>query len=230
MVAPVAPGRVLPTLNEDGTRRWLRPKPSPGAWLTRRTVIAWLLMILYIAIPHVYLSGKPSMLLDLQRREFTFFGATFLPTDTLLLMLLSISFVIAIFLVGQKSQLFSTTFSVRVNFANAEGVKPGSIVVMSGYGVGAVSDIELSENADSVRVTLRINESIHRFIKSDSRAEIKQEGLVGSKLINIMRGSESLPAIKENTFIQGIPPFALGALADNVTAITDSTKLLAAKP
>ncbi|MBM3908415.1 MAG: cytochrome c oxidase accessory protein CcoG [Gemmatimonadetes bacterium] len=98
MVAPVAPGRVLPTLNEDGTRRWLRPKPSPGGWLSRRTVVAWVLIVIYVAIPHVFINGKPSMLLDLQRREFTFFGTTFLPTDTLLLMLLAISTVIAIFL------------------------------------------------------------------------------------------------------------------------------------
>ncbi|MHB0962138.1 MAG: cytochrome c oxidase accessory protein CcoG, partial [Gemmatimonadaceae bacterium] len=98
MAVPVAPGRVLPTLNEAGTRRWLRPKPAPGAWLTRRTVVAWLLIFIYIAIPHVFIGGKPTILLDLQRREFTFFGTTFLPTDTLLLMLLAISVVIAIFL------------------------------------------------------------------------------------------------------------------------------------
>jgi cytochrome c oxidase accessory protein FixG len=98
MAAPAAPGRVLPTLNEDGTRRWLRPKPSSGAWYSRRVVVAWLLIFVYIAIPHIYISGKPAMLLDLQRREFTFVGTTFLPTDTLLLMLLAISIVIGIFL------------------------------------------------------------------------------------------------------------------------------------
>ena len=98
MVAPVAPGRVLPTLNEDGTRRWLRPKPSPGAWFSRRIVVAWLLIVVYVALPHIFINGKPAMLLDLQRREFTFFGTTFLPTDTLLLMLLAISVVIAVFL------------------------------------------------------------------------------------------------------------------------------------
>mgnify|MGYP000388015063 CR=1 FL=1 len=32
--------------------------------------------------------GKPLILLDIPNREFTFFGATFLPTDTFLLMLL----------------------------------------------------------------------------------------------------------------------------------------------
>ncbi len=95
---PVAPGRVLPTLNEDGTRRWLRPKPSSGTWLGRRTIVAWILLFVYVAIPHGFINGKPAILLDLQRREFTLFGTTFLPTDTLLLMLLAISLVIAIFL------------------------------------------------------------------------------------------------------------------------------------
>lgn len=98
MSAPVAPGRVLPTLNEDGTRRWIRPKPASGTWVNRRTIVAWVLIAVYLAIPHVFLNGKPSILLDLQRREFTFFGTTFLPTDTLLLMLLAVSGVIAIFL------------------------------------------------------------------------------------------------------------------------------------
>ncbi len=98
MSAPAAPGRVLPTLNEDGTRRWIRPKQSPGRWMSRRTTVAWVLITIYLAIPHVFLNGKPSILLDLQRREFTFFGTTFLPTDTLLLMLLAVSGVIGIFL------------------------------------------------------------------------------------------------------------------------------------
>jgi cytochrome c oxidase accessory protein FixG len=66
--------------------------------MRRRTIVAWALLLLYIAIPHVFINGKPSILLDLPRREFTFLGTTFLPTDTLLLMLLAISTVIAVFL------------------------------------------------------------------------------------------------------------------------------------
>lgn len=55
-------------------------------------------MVFYLAIPHLRMNGKPFMLLDLPRREFTFFGATFLPTDTLLLMLLFVSILIGIFM------------------------------------------------------------------------------------------------------------------------------------
>ena len=73
-VAPLPPkpkGRVLPTMNEDGTRRWVRPKPSEGKWATRRKIVAYALMAIYLAIPHLWMNGKPLMLLDAPRREFT---------------------------------------------------------------------------------------------------------------------------------------------------------------
>ena len=98
MTAPVATGRVLATLNADGSRRWIRPKPAHGAFWRERRAVAYGLMVLFLAIPHFRLRGKPLMLLDLPRREFTLFGTTFLPTDTLLLMLLGISILIGIFL------------------------------------------------------------------------------------------------------------------------------------
>jgi len=96
--APVAMGRVLPTLNEDGSRRWIRPKPAHGAHWQRRRAVAAGLMVVFFLVPHLRMAGKPLILLDLPRRHFTLFGTTFLPTDTLLLMLLLASIVIAIVL------------------------------------------------------------------------------------------------------------------------------------
>lgn len=95
---PRAAGRVLPTLNEDGSRRWVRPKPSEGRWWRRRQVVAWVLMTVYLAIPHLTMNGRPLILLDAPRREFTLFGYTFLPTDTVLFMLFLATIIITIFL------------------------------------------------------------------------------------------------------------------------------------
>ncbi len=94
-----APGRVLSTLNEDGSRRWIRPRPSRGAWWHRRRALAWVLMLVFLAIPYVKAGGKPLVLLDLPAREFTLFGTTFLPTDMLLFMLLFVSLAVVVFLV-----------------------------------------------------------------------------------------------------------------------------------
>ncbi|MBI2529080.1 MAG: 4Fe-4S binding protein [Candidatus Rokubacteria bacterium] len=89
--------RILPTLNQDGTRRWLRPKLSRGRFLRRRRVVAWVLVALFTLIPYLRMGGKPLILLDVTRRQFTLFGTTFLPTDTALLMLLLVGLFLTIF-------------------------------------------------------------------------------------------------------------------------------------
>jgi cytochrome c oxidase accessory protein FixG len=90
--------RVLPTLNVDGTRRWLRPRLSPGRFLRRRRAVAWALIGLFALMPHVRVRGAPAVLLDVVHRRFTLFGATFYPTDTGLLMLLLVGVFLGIFL------------------------------------------------------------------------------------------------------------------------------------
>ena len=144
----------------------------------------------------------------------------------LLIFLGVLAFTSAIFFVGEKSQLFSSVFYVQVNFSSAEGVKPGNYVVLSGYNVGTVSDISLTANADSVRLLLRISDEVRPFIKTDSRAEIKQEGLVGNKFINVSIGSNKAQRVRDYGDIEGVPPFALTSLADNVTSITDTASLV----
>ena len=93
-----APERVLPTLNQDGSRRWIRPRPSLGSFWKRRRVVAWTLMFVFFIIPYLRMNGAPLILLDLPRREFHLFGTTFLPTETVLFQLLFLSCAIAIFL------------------------------------------------------------------------------------------------------------------------------------
>lgn len=79
------PEHVLSTLEHDGSRRWLFPKLAMGVWWKRRRVVAYLLMAVFVLVPHLKVAGQPLLRLDIVRREFTFFGQTFFPTDTLLL-------------------------------------------------------------------------------------------------------------------------------------------------
>jgi cytochrome c oxidase accessory protein FixG len=91
--------RVLSTLNQDGTRRWLKPRLSHGRFLRARRIVAYFLIAIFTVIPHIRMGGKPLVLLDVVHREFTFFGQTFLPTDTVLLALILIGTIVTIFLV-----------------------------------------------------------------------------------------------------------------------------------
>jgi cytochrome c oxidase accessory protein FixG len=56
------------------------------------------LVVAFTAIPYLTIGGKPLMLLDVVHRQFTLFGRTFLPTDSMLLMLLLVGIFVGIFL------------------------------------------------------------------------------------------------------------------------------------
>lgn len=91
--------RALATLNADGSRRWLKPRVSKGRFLTARRVVAYLLILLFTAIPYIRIGGDPLLLLDIARREFVVFGRTFLPTDTALMASLMVIIFVSVFLV-----------------------------------------------------------------------------------------------------------------------------------
>lgn len=91
--------QVLATMHRDGTRRWIRPRTSEGRFLTGRRLVAYGLMIVFIGLPHLSIGGKPAILIDLLKREFTVFGTTFVPTDTPILLLLALGAFLTIFLV-----------------------------------------------------------------------------------------------------------------------------------
>lgn len=93
----IAPERVLPTLNADGTRNRIRPRLYPGPLHRKRRVVAWLLVVLFVGLPWLEIGGKPAIFLDVLHREFSLFGHTFLATDGVLLMLLMLSIFAAIF-------------------------------------------------------------------------------------------------------------------------------------
>ncbi len=89
---------VLSTLERDGSRRWMWPRVSPGRFLKARGVVGWVLIAIFAVLPYIQINGHPAILLDVIHRQFHLFGATFLPTDTLLLALGLVGLIVTIFL------------------------------------------------------------------------------------------------------------------------------------
>ncbi|MFH5806473.1 cytochrome c oxidase accessory protein CcoG [Alienimonas sp. DA493] len=94
-----APDRVLPTLERDGTRRWVSPRLAKGSWWRLRRAVAYVLMAVFVVTPHLRWGGEPLVLLDVARRRFLLFGHEFLPTDTPLLALLAVATVLSVMFV-----------------------------------------------------------------------------------------------------------------------------------
>ncbi|MFZ4574779.1 MAG: cytochrome c oxidase accessory protein CcoG, partial [Phycisphaerales bacterium] len=89
----------LSTLNEDGSRKWIKPRPSYGRTHGARRTVAFLLIALFASLPWFRMGGKPVFLLDIAHREFTILGTTYFATDTLLLALSMVTIFVTVFIV-----------------------------------------------------------------------------------------------------------------------------------
>lgn len=89
---------VLSTLEQDGSRRWLKPRLSLGKWWKLRRNFGYFLIALFTVLPFLKIGGKQAFLLDIPGRQFTIFGYTFLPTDTVLLAIFMVALLLTIFL------------------------------------------------------------------------------------------------------------------------------------
>lgn len=125
----------------------------------------------------------------------------------------TILLVIAIFLIGNKSSLFASTFTVKAYFKNIEGLRTGAPVRLSGIDVGSVSSIEIaSDTTGRVVVSMEIKTDVQHFIRVDSRAAIETEGLVGNKIIVVTVGSSSANIVNDGGLILAKEPVSMAAL------------------
>src|SRR5687768_6954077 len=115
--------------------------------------------------------------------------------------------VIALFLIGDKEKLFSSSDRYYVRIKDINGLKEGAQVYITGINVGSVRMIRLPRYpGDSVFLELRVVDEAHDLLRTDSRAEIVTEGLVGNKAIAITVGSTKLPILEAGDTLIGTSP------------------------
>ena len=98
-----------------------------------------------------------------------------------------IFFILAIYFVGNKQQMFGKTEHLKVVFNNVGGLQLGNNVRYSGINIGTVRSIEIV-NDSTISVDMQIDKSIFPHIKKDAIATIGSDGLVGSVIVNIIPG------------------------------------------
>ncbi len=96
---PVSFHTSLPNpLSSSGKRRRQYPDRVGGTWTKYRETVAYFLLLVFLGGPWVVIGGKQIVLLDIPGRQFTIFGATFIPQDFFLLALLLLIAALALFL------------------------------------------------------------------------------------------------------------------------------------
>jgi phospholipid/cholesterol/gamma-HCH transport system substrate-binding protein len=137
-------------------------------------------------------------------------------------------FVVAIFYIGSKQNLFTDTINIKAIFENVSGLKAGNSVRLNGIDVGTVTDIVIL-SPTRVEVTLTVVSSVQDFIKKDSRASIISEGLVGNKIVEITAGTPQAATISNNDYIETIRPIEIQDILDNLKETGDNVNVLSSE-
>jgi len=130
-----------------------------------------------------------------------------------------------IFVIGGKQYLFSSTYQLKAQFDNVEGLDAGADVRLGGVHSGTVRDIVLPhKTGEKVTVVMDLGKSTHEIIKQDSVVTIETEGLLGNQYLAISFGSETSANVRDGDTLASHAPLEMADLLNKMSGIMDSSQ------
>ena len=120
----------------------------------------------------------------------------------------------SIFFLG-KIQLFKRTAVYHVEFSDVEALPTKAAVKIAGVEIGKVSRVDLVDG--KARVTIQIDPKIKIF--SDAVAQIGTTGIIGTRFVDLIPGSSSLPPLEPGATIQGVNGSTLNDMIKKLSRI-----------
>ena len=143
--------------------------------------------------------------------------------------------ILALYLIGVKQNLFGSTFRLKAQFKNVNGLMPGNNVRFTGIDIGTVEKVEIM-NDSTVNVEMIIDDDVQQFIKKNALASVGTDGLMGNKLVNIFPVAEESPPVEDGDVIKTRIPVStddmlrtLYVTNENVREITVEIKKIVEK-
>jgi phospholipid/cholesterol/gamma-HCH transport system substrate-binding protein len=132
-------------------------------------------------------------------------------------------FMIAVFLIGDRSAMFHSSYRLNTQFDNVAGLEEGAAVRVGGIRKGMVKHLILPRNPDEkVTVKMELEQATREVVKKDSIAAIKSDGLLGDKYVEITFGSENAQNLANNDTIASQAPIDISNLIAKTDKILDS--------
>jgi len=121
----------------------------------------------------------------------------------------------------KTTNLTKKPYQVKTYFSYADGIKPDTIVKLSGIDVGRVTDIQFKyEPETKILVTMAVNQSAK--IHEDSIAFISTSGMVGDAFIGITSGSADKSFVKEGAILVSEDPIEMRKIMKKMDSIAES--------
>ena len=112
----------------------------------------------------------------------------------------------SILTLGKESFLFSSSYLLKAEFQQIQGVRKGSEVSLSGVKVGNVQSIDFYSDKGSLLLTLKIDQQYKSWIRAGATAELRTKGALGDKYIYLSSPKNSDVLLKDGDFLTVYEP------------------------
>ncbi len=137
----------------------------------------------------------------------------------------TILFVVAVYMIGQGKDLFKKTFTISAYFQNVNGLQNGNNVRYAGIDIGTVKSINMV-NDSTIKVDMNIEEKIIQHIKKDAIATIGSDGLVGNMIVNIVPGKGTASIIENDDVIESFSKISADDILSTLSVGSENAALL----
>jgi phospholipid/cholesterol/gamma-HCH transport system substrate-binding protein len=134
-------------------------------------------------------------------------------------------FVLAVYLIGQKQNMFQNTFTISAYFQNVNGLQKGNNVRYSGINIGTVKNIVMT-NDSTIKVDMNIEEGIIAHIKKNAIATIGSDGLVGNMIVNIVPGKGTDKVIADGDIIASYSKIGADDILSTLSVSSENAAIL----
>jgi len=126
------------------------------------------------------------------------------------------------------SSLVQTVFAAKtplsIAIENVGGLRPGAPVWLQGIEIGSVQKVSFAPKHETIDITIK--REYQKFLFGNTSAQIKSVGLLGSKYVELIRGSESSGPLKSHQTIKGTLVDPLQNIDTSLTTAINRLSLL----
>lgn len=137
----------------------------------------------------------------------------------------TVLFIVGVYLIGQRKNMFKKTFTISAYFQNVNGLQNGNNVRYSGIDIGTVKDITMI-NDSTIKVEMSIDEKIITHIKKDAIATIGSDGLVGNMILNIVPGNGDANIISNGDTIESYSKIGADDILSTLSVSSENAAIL----
>lgn len=138
----------------------------------------------------------------------------------------------ALVLIGRSGNVFGERYQLVTLVRSAAGLVPGAEVQLAGQAVGQVDRVVLippedrPESGQAVALWLNVRVSVQSQIREDSRAQVRTQGLLGDRLIDIRPGSAGARILQDGDTLHAASSVDFDALiAEGSEAVSDLVEI-----